>query len=109
MRCKTKYKFTNIYYTRSSSYGSGLRKQQQQQMNVRYGGSVSPSLCIDKVDNIIDMPGKGWCFVYVARYSYDPFQVWWRLENNLKFTSFTLFHILFSSSETRNQLNIIKR
>ena len=27
------------------------------------------------VDNIIDMPGKGWCFVYVARYSYDPFQV----------------------------------
>ena len=69
--------YTNLqtYYTRSSSYGSGLRKQQQQQMNVRYGGSVSPSLCIDKVDNIIDMPGKGWCFVYVARYSYDPFQV----------------------------------
>ena len=52
-----------------------MRKQQQQQMNVRYGGSVSPSSCIDKVDNIIDMPGKGWCFVYVARYSYDPFQV----------------------------------
>ena len=62
----------------SSSYGSGLRKQQQMGNNVRYGGSVSPSLCIDKVDNIIDMPGKGWCFVYVARYSYDPFQVWWR-------------------------------
>ena len=60
--------------TRSSSYGSGLRKQQQMN-NVRYGGSVSPSSCIDKVDNIIDMPGKGWCFVYVARYSYDPFQV----------------------------------
>ena len=55
-----------------------MRKQQQQQMNnVRYGGSVSPSSCIDKVDNIIDMPGKGWCFVYVARYSYDPFQVCW--------------------------------
>ena len=54
-----------------------MRKQQQQMNNVRYGGSVSPSSCIDKVDNIIDMPGKGWCFVYVARYSYDPFQVCW--------------------------------
>ena len=63
-----------IYLLNSSSYGSGLRKQQQMN-NVRYGGSVSPSSCIDKVDNIIDMPGKGWCFVYVARYSYDPFQV----------------------------------
>ena len=66
---------TNQPSSCSSSYGSGLRKQQQQMNNVRYGGSVSPSSCIDKVDNIIDMPGKGWCFVYVARYSYDPFQV----------------------------------
>jgi RIMS-binding protein 2 len=57
-----------------SSYGSGLRNGKHQNNNQRYGGSVSPSSCIDKVDNIIDMPGKGWCFVYIARYSYDPFQ-----------------------------------
>ena len=25
-------------------------------------------------DGSIEVPGKGWCFVYIARYSYDPFQ-----------------------------------
>ena len=25
-------------------------------------------------DGMIEIPGKGWCFVYVAQYSYDPFQ-----------------------------------
>ena len=25
-------------------------------------------------DGTIEVPGKGWCFVYIARYSYDPFQ-----------------------------------
>ncbi len=25
-------------------------------------------------DGSIEVPGKGWCFVYVSRYSYDPFQ-----------------------------------
>ena len=25
-------------------------------------------------DGSIEVPGKGWCFVHLARYSYDPFQ-----------------------------------
>lgn len=25
-------------------------------------------------DGSVEVPGKGWRFVYVARYSYDPFQ-----------------------------------
>ena len=28
---------------------------------------------IDK-DGMVEVPGKGWCWVYVAKYSYDPFQ-----------------------------------
>jgi hypothetical protein len=28
---------------------------------------------IDK-DGMVEIPGKGWCWVYLARYSYDPFQ-----------------------------------
>lgn len=37
-----------------------------------YLGS-SGNVLIDK-DGTVEIPGKGWCFVYVARYSYDPFQ-----------------------------------
>ena len=25
-------------------------------------------------DGSIEVPGKGWCFVHISRYSYDPFQ-----------------------------------
>ena len=25
-------------------------------------------------DGMVEIPGKGWCWVYLARYSYDPFQ-----------------------------------
>ena len=28
---------------------------------------------VDK-DGMVEVPGKGWCWVYVAKYSYDPFQ-----------------------------------
>ena len=28
---------------------------------------------VDK-DGMVEVPGKGWCWVYLARYSYDPFQ-----------------------------------
>lgn len=28
---------------------------------------------VDK-DGMVEIPGKGWCWVYLARYSYDPFQ-----------------------------------
>ena len=35
------------------------------------GGSTGNFM--DK-DGSIEVPGKGWCFVYIARYSYDPFQ-----------------------------------
>ena len=34
---------------------------------------TSPGLNVSK-DGMMEMPGKGWRFVYVARYSYDPFQ-----------------------------------
>ena len=34
---------------------------------------TSQSVNISK-DGMIEMPGKGWRFVFVARYSYDPFQ-----------------------------------
>ena len=29
---------------------------------------------VDANDGMIDIPGKGWTYVYIARYSYDPFQ-----------------------------------
>ena len=39
---------------------------------------VDPSREASKVsiskEGMIEMPGKGWRYVYVARYSYDPFQ-----------------------------------
>ena len=35
--------------------------------------SKSMETFIEK-DGSIEVPGKGWCFVYIARYSYDPFQ-----------------------------------
>ena len=33
----------------------------------------SREVLIDK-DGMVEVPGKGWCWVYVAKYSYDPFQ-----------------------------------
>lgn len=44
--------------------GGGLLKAKP-----HYGSNAM----IDK-DGSIEIPGKGWCFVYLARYSYDPFQ-----------------------------------
>eukprot|EP00095_Tigriopus_kingsejongensis_P012128 maker-scaffold560_size136926-snap-gene-0.23 protein:Tk12128 transcript:maker-scaffold560_size136926-snap-gene-0.23-mRNA-1 annotation:"rims-binding protein 2-like" len=40
-------------------------------MRSKHGLSGKPRM--DK-DGSIEVPGKGWCFVYVARYCYDPFQ-----------------------------------
>ena len=33
----------------------------------------SQEVIVDK-DGMVEIPGKGWCWVYLARYSYDPFQ-----------------------------------
>eukprot|EP00090_Calanus_glacialis_P024942 TRINITY_DN3873_c0_g1_i1.p1 TRINITY_DN3873_c0_g1~~TRINITY_DN3873_c0_g1_i1.p1 ORF type:complete len:1331 (+),score=212.74 TRINITY_DN3873_c0_g1_i1:800-4792(+) len=33
----------------------------------------SREVIVDK-DGMVEIPGKGWCWVYLARYSYDPFQ-----------------------------------
>ena len=33
----------------------------------------SKEVMVDK-DGMVEIPGKGWCWVYVAKYSYDPFQ-----------------------------------
>ena len=33
----------------------------------------SRDVIVDK-DGMVEIPGKGWCWVYLARYSYDPFQ-----------------------------------
>ena len=41
--------------------------------NAKNGIGGSAGNFMDK-DGSIEVPGKGWCFVYIARYSYDPFQ-----------------------------------
>merc|ERR1712223_1784466 len=41
--------------------------------NAKNGIGGSAGNFMDK-DGSIEVPGKGWCFVYVAQYSYDPFQ-----------------------------------
>ena len=35
--------------------------------------SSRQEVIVDK-DGMVEIPGKGWCWVYLARYSYDPFQ-----------------------------------
>jgi len=75
----------------SSSAGSALELPKlsgADKINLLNGGSFSsaslnnlssPSsftnreVMIDK-DGMVEVPGKGWCWVYVAKYSYDPFQ-----------------------------------
>ena len=36
-------------------------------------GALGLGLKVEK-DGSVEVPGKGWRFVFVARYSYDPFQ-----------------------------------
>ena len=36
-------------------------------------GHTGQEVIVDK-DGMVEIPGKGWCWVYLARYSYDPFQ-----------------------------------
>ena len=36
-------------------------------------GGANQEVIVDK-DGMVEIPGKGWCWVYLARYSYDPFQ-----------------------------------
>ena len=38
------------------------------------GGAGARSEVIIDNDGMVEIPGKGWCWVYLARYSYDPFQ-----------------------------------
>ena len=51
------------YKVATSSNGSTLDKTTSKSMEtfIEKGGSI-------------EVPGKGWCFVFIARYSYDPFQ-----------------------------------
>ena len=60
--------FTNGGGPGGNSVGSGGNRSGDY-----LSASSSGNVLIDK-DGTIEIPGKGWCFVYVARYSYDPFQ-----------------------------------
>ena len=42
-------------------------------LNNLSGNFTNREVEIDK-DGMVEVPGKGWCWVYVAKYSYDPFQ-----------------------------------
>ena len=88
---------SRLLQTSSSSTGS-LNKlpgvSGADKINLLNGGSYKATGSLDKVvpsnsnqskgvvngltfmekDGSIEVPGKGWCFVYIARYSYDPFQ-----------------------------------
>ncbi|KAG0410954.1 hypothetical protein HPB47_011929, partial [Ixodes persulcatus] len=48
-----------------------LQQQQQQQQQQHQPGSEEDSLGVESVE-FVDLPGRGRCRVYVARYSYDP-------------------------------------
>ena len=82
---------SRLLQTSSSSTGS-LNKlpgvSGADKINLLNGGSYKATGGLDKVpstngtpkttfmekDGSIEVPGKGWCFAYIARYSYDPFQ-----------------------------------